>query len=63
MRNLPCFLGIVHYLNKHSTRLAEFGDNMHEQTKKNAPFVWGSEDTEAFGAIKDSHFHIHSKML
>ena len=32
--------------------MAWFGDILRELTKKNAPFVWGPEHTEAFDVIK-----------
>ena len=40
------------YLNKYSPTFAELGESLKELTKKNLPFIWGPEHTEAFDAIK-----------
>ena len=49
--DIQCFLGMVKYLNKYSSRLAEHGDGLRKLTKKNVPFIWGPEHTETFDAI------------
>ena len=43
---------MVYYLNKYFPWLAELSNSLKELTKKNAPFVWDLEHTEAFQAIK-----------
>ena len=52
VRDLQCFLGMINYLNKYSSQLAEFCNDLHEVAKKNSLFVWFSEHTEALEAIK-----------
>ena len=53
VKGLQCFLGMANNMNKYSPRLAELGDSLRELTKYNAPFIWVSEHTEAFDAIKE----------
>ena len=52
VRDLQCLLGMVNYINKYSTRLTQLSDSLRELTKKNVPFRWEYEHTEAFDAIK-----------
>ena len=52
LKGLQCFLPMVSYLNKYPQRLADMGDSLRELIKKNVKFIWGSEHTETFDAIK-----------
>ena len=52
VKDFHSFLGMINYLNKYSPRLKELGDRVRELIKKNVPFIWGPEHTEACDAIE-----------
>ena len=56
LKDLRTFLGIVQYLSKFSSRIAELAEPLRDLTKKHAPYAWGPEHNQAFDNIKKEIF-------
>ena len=52
LKDLQTFLGIVQYLSKFSSRIAEIAEPLCDLMKKHAPYAWGPEHNQGFDNIK-----------
>ena len=52
LKDLQTFLGMVQYLSKFLSRIAEIAEPLGDLTKKHAPYAWGPEHNHAFDSIK-----------
>ena len=59
LKDLQTFLGMVQYLSKVSTRIAEIGEPLWDLMNKHAPYAWGSEHNHAFDSIKKEIVQTH----
>ena len=48
------FLGLVNFSARFIPNLASIAEPLHRLTRKQTPFVWGTEQQGAFDALKDS---------
>ena len=48
------FLGLVNFSARFIPNLASIAEPLHRLTRKQTPFVWGTEQQSAFGALKGS---------
>lgn len=51
---VPSFLGLVNFSARFIPNLARIAEPLHKLTRKQTPFVWGTEQQGAFDALKDS---------
>ena len=52
LKDLQTFLGMVQYLSKFPSRIAEIAEPLRDLMKKHAPYAWGPEHNQAFNNIK-----------
>ena len=52
VKSLQSFLGLVNYLSRFSSRLADITAPLRDLTKKDVPFIWGPEHDQAFHEVK-----------
>ena len=54
------FLGLVNLSASFISNLASIAEPLHRLTRKQTPFVWGTEQQGAFDALKDSLAYSHT---
>ena len=52
LKEVQTFNGMLQYLSKFSARIAELSEPVRDLTRKNAPFMWGPEHSDAFKMLK-----------
>ena len=58
LKDLQTFQGMVQYLSKFSSRIAEIAELLRDLMKKHAPYAWGPEHNQAFDNIKKEIVHV-----
>ena len=53
LKDLQTFLGMIQYLSKCSSQIAELAEPLQDLMKKSAPYAWGPEHNQAFEHIKN----------
>ena len=53
-KEVRSFLGLVNFSARFILNLASIAEPLHRLTRKQIPFVWGTEQQGAFDALKDS---------
>lgn len=57
LKQLQSFLGAVNYLSNFIPHLADSAEPLRRLTRKNQPFVWGTDQDHAFQVVKDSIYN------
>jgi hypothetical protein len=54
LKELQSFMGMVNYLNRFSPVIAQIAEPIRNLMKRDAPFIWQTEQQRAFQQIKDT---------